>query len=114
MTVYSYTLRSTSMLKTEGTDTLLSIVSVIGLVEEENAMVAKTHAPCWWRLWGVHLRRGGAAAVAVGISEAEAGAAAGTGAGRAAEAGGAVEVENNDTFFLARRGEVLGLPPLKS
>jgi hypothetical protein len=27
-------------------------------------MVAKTHAPCWWRLWGVHLRRGGAAAVA--------------------------------------------------
>lgn len=52
--------------------------------------------------------------MAVGISEAEAGAAAGTGAGRAAEAGGAVEVENNDTFFLARRGEVLGLPPLKS
>jgi hypothetical protein len=44
VTVYSYTLRSTSMLKTEGTDTLLSIVSVIGLVEEENAKKEKAAA----------------------------------------------------------------------
>ena len=32
------------MLKTEGTDTLLSIVSVIGLVEEENAKKEKAAA----------------------------------------------------------------------
>ena len=119
MTVYSYTLRSTSMLKTEGTDTLLSIVSVIGLVEEENAKKEKAAANRAPGIGGRGRGRGGrdggrGGGRGSGDFGGRGRGGGRDGAGRAAEAGGAVEVENNDTFFLARRGEVLGLPPLKS